>query len=365
MSPTSQIDMIVRERKATEMSYNKYLKKVKERFVCIFVMLICTILYVGCGITSVKNISSLEKMVKKVSICLGNDMEIFFSNYKNEEEQIFLTCKEQIRSSSTVSEVEELRGYLRKIWVIDIDTGEEGLYSTPFSFYITSVDNGIIEGKYQIGHGIIRPECYQKGYKNGFKDRDEVGSFKGEINNGTIKCDFRDKNGNEGEIDFLLWEDACIKAEIKCTKSSAESEDKEINGTYCFRPYNLSDLKDITISDEYSFETELDSWGYVRFVSVRLDNYGEGWYYPVTYLTDLEGNILYEFYSGYKTGSEVSDVIIEDMDEDGLKDIGIITLFTIYAEESDFNYSIRWNLYQMEDGRFYLNESLEIIDGKY
>lgn len=364
MSPTSQIDIIVGERKATEMSYNKYLKKVKKEFVCIFVVLICIILYMGCGITSVKNIFSLEKMVKKISICLGNELDGFCSNYKDEEEQIFLICKEQIMSFPTVSEVEELRRYLRKIWVIDIGTEEEELYSTPFSFYITSVDNGIIEGKYQIGHGIILPECYQKGYKNGFKDRDEVGSFKGKINNGIIKCDFRDKNGNEGEIDFLLWEDACIKAGIKCTKSGVESENEEIDGTYCFRPYNLSDIKDITISDEHSFETELDSWGRVRVVSARLDNQNEGWYYPVAYLTDLEGNILYELYSGYKTGSEVSDVIIEDMNEDGLKDIGIITLFTIYADESDFYYLIRWNLYQMEDGRFYLNDSIEMREEK-
>ena len=81
-------------------------------------------------------------------------------------------------------------------------------------------------------------------------------------------------------------------------------------------------------------------------------------------MTDLEGNILYELYSGYKTGSEVSDVIIEDMNEDGLKDIGIITLFTIYADESDFYYLIRWNLYQMEDGRFYLNDSIEMREEK-
>lgn len=69
----------------------------------------------------------------------------------------------------------------------------------------------------------------------------------------------------------------------------------------------------------------MDSWRYVQFISARLDNLDEGWYYPVTYLTDLDGNILYEFYSGYKTGSEVSDVVIEDMNGDGLKYIGIIT----------------------------------------
>lgn len=364
MSPTSQIDIIARVRKATEMDYNKYLKKVKKEFICIFAILICTILYVGCGTISVKSVYSLKKMVEKVSICLGNDLEGFCSTFKNKEEQLFLICKDQIMGFPIDSEVEELRTYLKKIWIIDNDIEEEYIYTTPFSFYITSIDNGIIEGKYQIGHGIILPECYQKGYKNGFNDRDEVGCFKGKVNDEIIECDFWDNNGNEGEMDFLLWEDACIIVEIKCIKSSAESEDEAINGTYCFRPYNLSDIKDITISDEHSFETELDSWGRVRVVSARLDNQNEGWYYPVAYLTDLEGNILYELYSGYKTGSEVSDVIIEDMNEDGLKDIGIITLFTIYADESDFYYLIRWNLYQMEDGRFYLNDSIEMREEK-
>ncbi len=364
MLPISQIDIIARKRKAAKMSCEKYIKKVKERFACIFVILICTILYVGCGTTSVKRVSSLEKIAERVSICFANNMDRFSSFYKNEEKKIFMVCRKQILSSSTAPEIEELRTYLRKIWIVDIDTGEKEIYSTPFSFYITSIDNGIIEGKYQIGHGIIFPECYQKGYKNGFKNRDEVGSFRGKLNNGIIECVFGDKNGNEGELNFLLWEDMCIKAEIKCTKCGLESEDEAINGTYCFRPYNISDIKDITISDEHSFETELDSWGYVQFISARLDNPDEGWYYPVTYLTDLDGNILYEFYSGYKTGSEVSDVVIEDMNGDGLKDIGIITWFSIYAEESDFYYSIRWNLYQMQDGRFYLNDKFEIKNEK-
>lgn len=355
--------MAAKERKVIEMYRNyKYLMKIKKEFVCGFIILVSTILYVGCGITGVNNVYSFGKIVEKVSICLVSDIESFFSMYEREE-QVFLMCKKQIMSSFIDPEIEEFRKYLRKIWIVDIDTREE-TYSMPFSFYITSVDDGVIEGKYQIGHGIIFPECYKKGYKNGFADQDEIGSFKGEIRNGTIECDFHDKNGNEGKMFFISWEKEYINVKIEYTESDLLSKNETISGQYCFRPYNLADIKNLTISDEHSFEIELDSWGYVQFISARLDNPDEGWYYPVVYLTDLEGNILYELYSGYKTGSEISDVIIEDMNGDGLKDIGIITLFTIYAEESDSYYSICWNLYQMEDSRFYLNDSIEMREEK-
>jgi len=96
-------------------------------------------------------------------------------------------------------------------------------------------------------------------------------------------------------------------------------------------------------------------------VSGRVDN-TDGRYFPVSYLTNAAGDVLYEFHPGYLSGTEISDVVIEDINGDNLKDISITTLLTWGDTES--YYAIKWDSYQMEDGRFYLDHSTEIVEDK-
>lgn len=47
--------------------------------------------------------------------------------------------------------------------------------------------------------------------------------------------------------------------------------------------------------------------------------------YPWVLLINEQGNILYQFRSGFRNGSEVMEIIIEDMNGDGLKDVEVVT----------------------------------------
>lgn len=236
--------------------------------------------------------------------------------------------------------------YLNKIWVIE---DEDGIFESKVSFYITSFENGNIEGKIQLKEGIVIPKsCKEADIDN---VSDYVGDFSGEYTRDGLECTFQTPRGDKGKMLFRTLDSNVIKMSIKSTKG------KRIRGTYSFRPYNLSDKKNFTLNEEFSREIELDSWGKVWLMSGRIDNIGKGTYYPVVFLTDADKNILYEFNTGYTAGTEVYDVAIEDMNEDGLKDISIV-IWVSYFKDDDY-FLIKSDFYQMNDGRFYLNKKTE------
>lgn len=236
--------------------------------------------------------------------------------------------------------------YLNKIWVIEDD---DGVFESKVSFYITSFENGNIEGKIQLKEGIVIPKsCKEEDIDN---VSDYVGDFSGEYTRDGLECTFQTPRGDKGKMLFRTLDSNIIKMSIKSTKG------KRIRGTYSFRPYNLSDKKNFTLNEEFSREVELDSWGKVWLMSGRIDNIGKGTYYPVVFLTDADKNILYEFNTGYTAGTEVYNVAIEDMNEDGLKDISIVT-WVSYFKDDDY-FLIKSDFYQMNDGRFYLNKKTE------
>ena len=66
-------------------------------------------------------------------------------------------------------------------------------------------------------------------------------------------------------------------------------------------------------------------------------------FYPEVYLTNDNGDILYQIDGYYPSGVDIEDVIIEDINGDGLKDIKIISA----PGEAEFTF------YQLDNGLFY------------
>ena len=248
--------------------------------------------------------------------------------------------------------------YLNKIWIMKETTSKDGLISTPFSFCITSIDNKTIEGKFQLGGAIALPEYYSD---NSLLYPEELGTFKGSITNGRAQCTFEDKRGDSGELEIIFKGDNCLEVAINIKSIRDSVEELELKEVNTFSPYNIKDIRELDISKEWSFEIELDSWGQVNFVSGKVEN-PDGRYFPVSYLTNPNGDILYEFHPGYLAGSEISEVSVEDINGDGLKDISITTLFTCYDAEDD--YAIKWDSFQIENGCFYLNKRSDITEGR-
>lgn len=314
----------------------------------IFIILVCAILAVGCNRKETQIALSDNENTEMVMIKIEQQMKKFLVEYEKENRKVVMN----LNSMPTFEEIENLKACMKKIWIVDGE-GREDIYFGPFSFCITSIQRGIVEGEYRY-NGIATWEYYED---------DGKGKFTGRIRNGRVECSFQSEEGNEANLILTSWEDMQIKAEVGCIRNGGRWQySEESKETYHFRPYNLSDVENITVLEEHSFEMELNSWGYIRFVAARIDNIGLGRYYPATYLTDIEGNILYQFGSNaYTAGEEIYDIVIEDINEDGLMDIGVITWFSFIDknEEKDLT---RWDFCQRQDGRFYLYKCSEWLE---
>ena len=85
--------------------------------------------------------------------------------------------------------------------------------------------------------------------------------------------------------------------------------------TYTFRPYNLTDVQNRDLQREHSFEAELNSWGRVNIVMTIITGNKP---YPMAYLTNEHNDILYEFTAPYPTDTEILQISLQDVNEDGL-----------------------------------------------
>ncbi len=230
--------------------------------------------------------------------------------------------------------------YLKKIWVAKDWSG--GAYDKPFSFFITKIENGIVEGKLSTKN-IAEPDFY-------FYSRDSskyLGNLEGNIKNCIAKCQFSDKVGNKGTVILMLKNNNEIEATIEYTDKSKVNNKIPLDGKYILRPYNLSDIEYFAPDKAHSFTRDLNSWGHINFVSGEV-NTGDK-VHPEAYLTNDENDILYHFSAAWQIGTTIKDVSIDDIDGDGLKDVKITTNF---IEDADIEH-IERIFYQMDNGLFY------------
>ena len=245
--------------------------------------------------------------------------------------------------------------YLKKIWV-----GEEwdgGDYVYPASFFITKIENGKIMGKMST-HRVAEPDFYY------YKNAPVLDDFIGTINNSHAECHFTGKNGNTGSLLLDFKEENKIVATMdyntvrfmdinnydntirKIYQNLKEGEKyydnlKPMKGTYSFRPYNLEDIKKYIEMEKLNlYKVDLNSWGEVCLATVIFSGDKP---HPGAFLLDRDNNILYDYSAPFQVGTEIINVTLEDINDDGLKDVQM---------ETDYE-GIVWTFYQKENGVFY------------
>jgi len=232
--------------------------------------------------------------------------------------------------------------FFKKLWVVENWDG--GAYYFPFSFFITKINDGYIEGRLET-YTVAQPDFYFHGYNQ----QKSSGSFSGIIKGVIANCDFNDIRGNRGNVEFVFIDNNSIKATINYAEIGDRYENISINGVYFFRPYNLIDHnKDIDAYKTQSVLAETKLWGNVKLVTVEFAGNKPN---PSAFLTDEYENILYCFAAPFKVGSEVIIAEIIDINEDGLEDIFLRTWF---PEDPNIE-QIDWIFYQMNDGLFNSN----------
>lgn len=193
--------------------------------------------------------------------------------------------------------------YIKKTWVDKSDINN-------WSFCISKITNGKIIGRFTSDEPAV-PNHY------------DLGKLTGTIDNDTADCQFSDKIGNKGSIKLVFKSNDMIEATLKLTDKSQYIKQQPKEGTFQFKPYNLNDIKGgFSIIKNQSFTVDLNSWGSVKFVSGKLT---AGSHIPVVfYLTNDNGDILYDFDSALPYKVDVKAISFVDVNKDNLKDIIII-----------------------------------------
>ena len=249
--------------------------------------------------------------------------EFFVTEYVESE------IVEQISATEENGEldVSDYSAYLKKIWIVD---GWEEGGDYPVSLVITEVEKGNVCGYLKFDENVLSYYCNMNSYGKKY-----VCSFQGTVYDGRAECEYIDYNHNkQGVLKILFCDNDRIKVELE------GNETKQ----YLLRPYNISDEK---FSEELTtIEVELDSWGTVY---LAYGNYDSRHSIPQVMLINNQGDILYIFSGNYQHGSMVCDVVIEDIDGDGLKDIRVDT--TLDKENPTSMFEAYF--YQEENGLFY------------
>ena len=215
--------------------------------------------------------------------------------------------------------------YLKKIWIVE---GWNDSVVYPVSLVITQMEEGYIKG-YFCFNDIIT--FY---YRNLTLWKYRTPEFTGTIYDGTAECDYDYKNGDMGRFSITFCENDRI--EVRLNGNEEQS--------YLLRPYNVSDEK--FLGEPTTIEVELDSWGTVTLFYANLDFEKT---YPWVLLLNEQGDILYTLSAAWVNPQEVKEIIIADMNEDGLKDVKVVTHFPDDPNDWD-----EWYFYQLEDGTFYM-----------
>ncbi|EHQ89602.1 hypothetical protein [Desulfosporosinus youngiae] len=219
--------------------------------------------------------------------------------------------------------------YLKKTWVKKNDADNNS--GNAVSFSISEIKNGKISAELLVtGPAPAYPNA--------------IARFDGIISNHTAECQFTDSRGNKGTIKLSFEARDEMKAAINLTDKSEDTKAQPPVGTFRFAPYNLKDIEGFSPIEEQSFMVDLNSWGKVKFVAGKLT---EGSHIPVVfYLTNQNGDILYNFYPTLPYRVDVKAVSFEDVSKDGLKDIIIIVdddysgqgsapIATVYFQKDD------------------------------
>ncbi|MCO5388585.1 MAG: hypothetical protein NHB14_25520 [Desulfosporosinus sp.] len=223
--------------------------------------------------------------------------------------------------------------YLKKTWIKKNEA--ENNSGNDVSFSISKIDNGKITGELMV----VGPA---PSYPNA------SANLNGIIINDTAECQFTDSRENKGTIKLVFKPNNEMEATITLTNKAQDSKAQPPVGTFQFVPYNLKDIEGFSPIQNQSFMVDLNSWGKVKFVSGKLTG---GRHIPaVFYLTDDNGDILYNFQATLPYMVDVKAVSFEDVSKDGLKDIiiivddgyagqGNVPLATVYFQKADGSFA--------------------------
>lgn len=238
--------------------------------------------------------------------------------------------EESIPSITTAESTIDYSQYIKKTWIRNTDAGFPD--NGGLSILISRLGDGKIQGDISV---VGNPPAYNM----------DSAEFEGTVDGDTAQCQLvNDSRGNKGTVKFLFKPAGALEATVTITEKSEDTVMTLPEGTFEFTPYNLKNINGFAPVEDQTFMVDLNSWGNVKFVSGKLT---AGSHVPVVfYLTNEDGDILYNFNAVLPYSVDVKAVSFKDVDKDGLKDIIIIvednydgasggTIATVYFQKAD------------------------------
>ncbi len=294
----------------------------------LFTIITTSLLIVGCG----KN-TSTNHLQQNEMPSLETSAEYSVTT-ESQEESIPITATTAATTAVSTIETIDYKRYLKKTWVRNTDTDFPD--NGGVCILISKIEDGKIQGE---GSVVGNAPAYNM----------DDAELEGTIINNTAECQLvNDSRGNKGTVELLLKPDNTIEATITITEKSEDSVMRLPEGTFEFTPYNLKNVNGFELTKDQTFMVDLNSWGNVKFVSGKLTG---GDHIPVEfYLTNEEGDILYNFNAVLPYSVDVKAVSFQDVNKDRLKDIIIIVednyggasgepLAAVYLQEADGSFT--------------------------
>ncbi len=294
----------------------------------LFTIITTSLIIIGCG----KN-DSTNKLQQDEKPSLEASTENS-ATAESQEESTPITTTAAATTAASTSNTIDYKQYLKKTWVRNTDFGFPD--NGGVSIIISKIEDGKIQGEISaVGKG----PAYNM----------DSADFEGTVINDTAECQLvNDSRENKGTVELLLKPDNTLAATITITERSGDTIMSLPEGTFEFTPYNLKNINGLELIKDQTFMVDLNSWGNVKFVSGKLTG---GNHIPVVfYLTNENGDVLYNFYAALPYSVDVKAVSFQDVNKDGRKDIIIIVednydgasgepIATVYVQGADGSFT--------------------------
>ncbi|MCL2610204.1 MAG: hypothetical protein FWE02_00830 [Defluviitaleaceae bacterium] len=297
-----------------------------------------------------------KKSIQLIIILCSTLLNVGCNHYSYNSKYSFydgaVTTKDEMQNNINVEK------FLRYIWIPhNWIRDEEGQLPYFFSFRLDRIENDTISGEFNTGFSLFStfPSVT---YLERLPRKNNMFL---EINGNVAKGTFEGDSGFGGNITLKFEEKGIIDVILEYTGSPDKHDYQLQYGEFSLRPLNIiTDFEQneyFVINEDLTFETTLNSWGDVIFFAGFHDG---SRHFPAVYLTDTNGNLLYDFRANFATFTYIYEIIIEDRNGDGLLDVAIIadggevSYETILATGSSDYRFFHWYFYQLENGWFHL-----------
>lgn len=295
----------------------------RKKLISICVMGILVYCIHGCGDQGAEIFSSSDVIEE------NSDLQ----DEKNQEEA---TTDEPV--DDRIVDLTDYSPYLRKIWCMNGENTDSPYpdNNVSVSLVITQIEEGSIQGYFD-----DTPFVYADYFRLPQFEKYTT-EFYGTIYDGTAECRCDYKDGREGTLTITFCGDDRIEAVL-------DGNDAQ---RCLLRPYHISDadyFHRYLYGESMDFEAELGIWG---TVTVHAVNPFTRPLSPELFLLNEQGDVLYLIEQEFFKDFEILEVIVEDMNEDGLEDMKVTTSVSYLRDGDWFAYQYERPLYQLENGQF-------------